>query len=198
MNALKRFGLGLLWVFLIPFILLGIAVVGVLGFINFPIQLVIMIVNFFRGKKAFPLFEEDEKAMAILQKAIDKKNGEVEAPPTPAPSTVFVQQNYYGAVPPPPGGLPYGQPQYPQQGIPYQNPQAIPGQMSQGLPGYQNPQPLPGQVPQGIPYTQVPPYQNPQPEFMTQGQLPSPEPKQGEMPKIELSSLPQYDDKEDE
>ena len=199
MNALKRFGLGLLWIFLIPFILLGIAVVGVFGIINFPIQLVIMIVNFFRGKKVFPMFEEDEKAMAILQKAIDKQNGEEEASKEPpAPQQVFVQQNYYGAqppIPPAPGpGIPYQNPPYPQgQGIPYQNPQGIPYQNPQGIP-YQN---QPG-YPYGLPQN---PYPQPtQVPNQNGGMNPNPIPVEAQednIPKIELSTLPQYDNKEE-
>lgn len=166
MNALKRFGLGLLWVFLIPFILLGIALVAVLGVLNFPVQLVILIINFFRGKKIFPLFEEDEKAMAILQKAIDKANGEEPLPPASTPQQVVIQQNYYGSFPPPQPG----------PNLPYQNPQSLPNQYPQ----------------QGLPFQAQQLPRQPQEPLST---LPAAE--QEATPTVELSSLPQYQKKED-
>ena len=201
MNALKRFGLGLLWIFLIPFILLGIAVVGVFGILNFPIQLVIMIVNFFRGKKLFPLFEEDERAMAILKRAIDKANGEAEAAKAaPAPQQVFVQQNYYSnaPLPPQPNGIPYGanpNMSYPGGQIPYGNP----NMPYQGIPGQQpNPYPLPQQAPNPQPN----PYSLPQAPLQQQGPAipvqPYPEQAPANVPPLELSSLPSYDEKKED
>ena len=196
MNALKRFGLGLLWIFLIPFILLGIAVVAVLGVVNFPIQLVIMIVNFFMGKKLFPLFPEDERAMAILKRAIDKANGEAEAPNVPpAPQQVFVQQNYYSnaPLPPQPNGIPYGNPNmpYPNGQIPYG---ANPNMPYQGIPGQQpNPYPLPQ-----TPVQPANPYPLPQAPMQQPGPaIPAqtyPESAPADVPPLELSSLPAYDD----
>ena len=85
MRALKGFGLGIVWALLLPFLLVAVGIVAVWGVINFLIQFVIMLVNFFRGKKVFPPFPEDEKAYTILKKAYDKQNGDIPAN-TPAPA----------------------------------------------------------------------------------------------------------------
>ena len=58
MTFLKWFGWGILWALLLPFLLVAIALVAVLGVPIFFVELVIMIVHFFRGEKCFPLFEE--------------------------------------------------------------------------------------------------------------------------------------------
>ena len=180
MAALKRFGLGLLWIFLLPFILIAIAGVAVWGVFNFVIQFGVMVFNFFRGKKLFPLYPEDERAMEIQQRAIDKANQEqAPAPAQPAPQQVFVTQNYYAGGQMMPGmnpGLqnPYG------QGLPYQ------GQMPQ-QPGMIPPQ-QPGMIPPqqqtpGYPYQGIPQQQNPQqPPVIDAESYPTPQ----------LAELPQY------
>ena len=172
MQALKKFGLGILWAFLLPFIVVGVAIVGVFGIPNFFIQFFIMIVNFFRGKKLFPVFPEDQKAYQILQRAIDKKNGEAarsEVPP--APQQVFVQQNFYTQAPTPPG-IPGG-------------PTALPPGYTQVPPGYtQVPPPAYTQVPPP-PYGQVPP-----PAYPPLTSTPEPEPIPERPP---LAELPAYD-----
>ena len=149
-NGLKKFGLGILWALLSPIIVIGIALVAVFGVFNFVIQFFIMVVNFFRGKKLFPPFPEDEKAYKILKRAIDEQNGEkpVEQPVQAQPQQVYVQQNYYtqpGAIPGvPPQMNPYGNPyQVPPQQPPYiQQPNQQPPYLQQ--PNQQAPyQPLP-------------------------------------------------------
>ena len=165
MTALKKFGIGILWAILLPFILVGVALVGVFGVFDFVIEFGIMIVNFFRGKKLFPMYPEDERAYQILQRAIDKKNGELQASetPAPAPQQVFVQQNFYttpGAMPPGmnPGQLPPNYTQYPG--------------MNQGA------------LPPG--YAPLPPQQQP-------GILPESQPQQQAMPpRPDLARLPEF------
>lgn len=153
MTALKKFGIGILWALLFPIILAGVAIVGVFGAVDFVIEFIIMVVNFFRGKKLFPLYPEDEKAMEIMQRAIDKKNMESAAPAVaPQPQQVFVQQNFYttpNQVPPPvnPGALPPGY-----NGYPGMNPNPLP-------PGYQQ---LPPQQPPYAPGA-LPPQQQAEP-----------------------------------
>lgn len=191
MNALKTFGLGILWALLFPFIAVGIVIVGAFGAVDFLVEFVIMIINFFRGKKLFPVYPEDERAYTILQRAIDKKNGEAKVEPqAPQAQQVFIQQNYYTGAPIPPGtngALPPGYGQIP-PGYPQQNPYA--GQ----LPPQQNPYGLP---PQQNPYAgQLPPQQNPY-----AGQIP-PNPYQQPVdvqasepvpPRPELARLPEFD-----
>ena len=172
MAALKKFGLGILWALLFPLILAGVAVVGVFGVLDFLVEFVIMIINFFRGKKLFPAYPEDEKAYAILKRAIDKKNGELSAQnqPAPAPQQVFVQQNFYtnpGAVPPgaiPPTGAPTAIPGYGQPS-PYANPYGtLPNQQPGVLPN-QQPGVLPNQQPNAQPPMQQQPAMPPRPEL---------------------------------
>ena len=139
MKALKNFGLGLLWALLLPALLAAVAIVAVFGIPNFFVQLVIMIVNFFRGKKLFPSFEEDEKAYKILKSALEEQNAESK----PAePSPVYVQQNFYGAAP---GTIPYIDPRTgapAPTAIPGVPPTALPGQEVKPLPPVEQPTPV--------------------------------------------------------
>lgn len=165
MNGLKKFGLGILWALLSPILIVGIALVAVFGVFNFLVQFVIMIVNFFRGKKLFPMFPEDEEAYKRIKKALGEQVGEVPAPQQQAqPTQVYVQQNYYTnpaqpGIPPQPMQMP---PQNPYQGLPPQNPYGLPPQQNPyGLPPQQNPYaPLPEQ--QTPPLAQVPAYNKPE------------------------------------
>ena len=196
MNALKTFGLGILWALLFPFIAVGMVIVGAFGAVDFVIEFVIMVANFFRGKKLFPVYREDERAYAILQKAIDKKNGEsaVNATPEPQPQQVFVQQNFYSGAPIPPGSNGALPPGY------------MPGQLP---PGYGQPNPY-NQIPPQQPYgNQLPPqqpYANPlPPQQPYAGQIPpqaNPYPAQPPVidtnaedipPRPELARLPEFD-----
>lgn len=147
MNFLKKFALGLLYALLSPLLAAAIAIVAVFSLPNFLYQFIIMIINFFKGKTLFPPFEEDIEAASILQRAIDKKNGEGEekesAPATPPVQNVYVSQTYYGV--PPGAAMPGMMPPNPQQ-----------GQIPQGT------YPNQGQIPQGsYPQQGLPPYQQP-------------------------------------
>lgn len=76
MTFLKWFGWGILWALLLPFLLVAIALVAVLGVPIFFVELVIMIVHFFRGEKCFPLFEEDKKALDLIQQSLDAQKSQ--------------------------------------------------------------------------------------------------------------------------
>lgn len=163
MKALKEFGLGIVWVILSPFLLLGIALVAIFGIPVFFVELILMIIHFFQGKKLFPPFPEDEKAYAILKNAALEEEETPEEPQPPQPQTVIINQNYY------PNPNAYGQPQgypqqqgysqqqgYPQQ-PPYQQMQQPPYPQQQGyIPQHAAGQPYPQQQPQ-IPPQQTPP-----------------------------------------
>lgn len=131
MKALKNFGLGLLWALLSPILIALIAFVAVFGIFDFLVQFVIMIVNFFRGKKLFPPFEEDEKAYKILKGALETQNAEAEKPAT---QPVYVQQNFYGT---------------PVPGVPYIDPRT--GMPAQSLPPSMDPSALPASNPTALP-----------------------------------------------
>ena len=98
MNAIKQFGLGILYAVLFPLILVIAALVGIFGIFNFLYQGIVLIVNFFSGKPIFPPFKEDNKAYDILQKAIDKQNGleEEKKEAAPASQTGFIPAGQQG------------------------------------------------------------------------------------------------------
>lgn len=106
MKVLREFGLGIIWAFLAPFILIACALIAIYGVFNFFIQLIILLINFFKGEKLFPLFPEEKKAMEVYQKAIEKANG-TEEKKEAAPQQIYVQQNFYSSGPAPlPGQFP--------------------------------------------------------------------------------------------
>ncbi len=170
-RALKTFGQGILWAVLLPFILAGVAIVGAFGLIDFVIEFIIMIINFFKGKKLFPIYPEDQRAYDILKRAIDRQNGELEATQqAPQPQAVYVQQNFYtnGQPPypmPPSGAIPPGYPQ---------------GQLPQGYPQ--------GQIPPAYPQGQIP-----QAPAQPAEQLPPVDASYSEQPRPELAQLPTFD-----
>ena len=106
---LKNFGMGLVYVFLLPILLLVLAL----------------------GYPGFEELEEDKRVREILEarrEANRPKKPEEESQekpaPAPQPQNVYVQQNFYQMPPgymPPPGFTPIGQPQ-----INPQNPLPIP------------------------------------------------------------------------
>ena len=150
LKFLKNFGLGLLYVLLFPFILVGVVIFALDGFISCLFELVAILIRFFRGEKIFPPFPEDVRAQEILAKNFGTKE-ETPAQPQPTTQNVYVQQNYY----PNPNGPMMGQ-QNPALGNPqYQQPY-------QQMPPYQQPpylqNPYLGQNPAA---QQIPQEQNP-------------------------------------
>lgn len=174
MKVLREFGLGILYAILLPFLLAIAAVVAVYGVFNFLIEFVIMVVNFFKGEKLFPLYKEDRQAMEIYQKAIDKANGTAE-PEKPATQNVYVQQNFYAT------------PGMANQMLS----QAAMMDPSKMIPGAGNPQ-LPG----GAPFASIPqqiPQQaeQPKPEVVSEQTEDKPEAKAIDVP---LASFPKEGD----
>lgn len=68
-NFFKSFGKGLLYVFLFPFIIVGIVLYAVFGLFVFIFQFFKLIYLFFTGRTLNSDFEEDIAAKAILEKA---------------------------------------------------------------------------------------------------------------------------------
>ena len=152
LKFLKNFGLGLLYILLFPFLLVGVAVFAIYGFFRSILQLFAIVGRFFKGEKIFPPYPEDVKAQEILAKNYGLSEKEEAPAPQPAQNTVYVQQNYYPN--------PNNQPPYPYQnnpGIAQQPYQQMPPQMGMEQPQYQQVPPM-GQ-PQ---YQQVPPMGQPQ------------------------------------
>jgi len=141
MQFLKMFGLGILYALLFPFFLIILVLFAVYGIINFFIELVIMLINFFSGKKLFAPYPEDEKAYAILTQLQQAQLSAMN--PKPATTNVYVQQNYYHHGNQPLGGTPTpinGTPNQPGQ-VPHQNPYAQNGQLSSHQ-NYASPRPV--------------------------------------------------------
>lgn len=121
MKFLKEFGIGIIFAICSPLLLLLIALVAVFGILDFIVEFVIMLVNFFSGKKCFPVFEEDEEAYRRKQEALNINQAKEQPQPAPQPNNIYVQQVYYNTTP---GGVG-------QQGMPFPNPQGI---QQQGAP----------------------------------------------------------------
>lgn len=128
MEFLKKFGIGILYALGFPLLLVLIALVAVYGVLVFLVEFVIMTINFFSGKKCFPVFPEDEEATKRKQEAIAGASPKQDTPPTP--NNIYVQQVYYNADPtkmmggfPPQGNpsLSQQQPPLPGQGNPFLN-----------------------------------------------------------------------------
>lgn len=133
MEFLKKFGIGILYAVFFPVLLVVVALVGVYGILVFIVEFVIMLINFFSGRKCFPVFPEDEEATKRKQEALNIQSEQKEAP-APAPQNIYVQQVYYSAAPNPNlnPGMPNPalgqQPPFPAPGVPFQNPQQPPFQ----------------------------------------------------------------------
>ena len=75
-NFFKNLGKGVLYVFLFPFIIAGIALAGVIGIFIFIYQLIKTIILFFTGRTVFSPLEEDIKAQAIMNANNEEENEE--------------------------------------------------------------------------------------------------------------------------
>ncbi len=129
MKFLKEFGIGVIFAICLPLLLVLIALVAVYGVLDFIVEFVIMLINFFSGRKCFPVFEEDEEAYRRKQEALNIAREKENPQPAPQPNNIYVQQVYYNTSP-------MGQPGMP---FPKQNMQGIP--QPDGFPGGQIPQP---------------------------------------------------------
>ncbi len=127
---LKNFGMGLVYVFLLPILLLVLALAGIYLLGNWLYQGGVFLVRFFRGYPGFEELEEDKRVREILEARREanrpkKTAGGIQGEkPAPAPQAqnVYVQQNFYQMPPgymPPPGYTPIGKPQInPQNPLP--------------------------------------------------------------------------------
>jgi hypothetical protein len=149
MKFLKEFGIGIIFAICLPILLVLIALVAVYGVLDFIVEFVIMVINFFSGKKCFPVFKEDEEAYKRKQEALNLAHAKNEPTPASAPTNVYVQQVYYNTNPNLAG----------QQGMPF--PSGIPMPNQQGIqqPGIQF---QPNEISQQA---------SPQPAYIEQGQM---------------------------
>ena len=66
LDFLKRFGLGILYVLISPFVLVFLVLWAIFNLGLFFIEISKGIISFFKGKKLFPEFPEDVEAKRIL------------------------------------------------------------------------------------------------------------------------------------
>lgn len=97
---MKNFGLGLVYILLLPIFVAILAIAAVVGFVVCIIQFFQATVRFFQGNPAFPPFEEDLKVREIkaaqIENQIHPNPQPAVTPSAPAgPSNVYVQNNYY-------------------------------------------------------------------------------------------------------
>ncbi len=99
MKFLKNFGLGLLTIFLLPFFLVLLAIAAVYLFFVYLVELFRNTIRFFKGEKGFRQLPEDLQVAAIkekkFQQSLPQEAPKNEAAPTPPPTNVYIQQNYY-------------------------------------------------------------------------------------------------------
>lgn len=126
MEFLKKFGIGILYALFFPLLLVAVALVAVYGVLTFIVEFVIMAINFFSGKKCFPVFEEDIEAAKRKEEALSAQPQPEEKTENKT-SNVYVQQVYYNSDPnkmgfPNPMANPFAQsqPSIP-QGQPFNN-----------------------------------------------------------------------------
>lgn len=102
-KILKNFGLGLVYILLLPFLLAVLVLVALYGVFVSIVMFFKGMGRFFRGLSFFAPFEEDVKVDEIKKAQIENQihpNG-VPAQQTaaPAPQNVYVQNNYYQTAP---------------------------------------------------------------------------------------------------
>lgn len=133
MNFLKSLGIGLVIVILLPILLLGAVLVGLVLLVEWIVMFVKGSIRFFKGDSFFEPLPEDLLVQDIKANELNKQiNPQPEPAPAPQPThqNVYVS-NYY---------------QYPGQSMPNQNPAPQP----QPNP-YVNPHPYHSPAPQAIP-----------------------------------------------
>lgn len=104
MKFLKSFGLGLGTIILLPFFLIVIGIIAIYGVVVYFVELVRHLIRFFKGEKGPLKLAEDKQVLAIKETNMRKQMGEdvskqeTPAPVPPAPTKVYVQQNYYSSL----------------------------------------------------------------------------------------------------
>jgi hypothetical protein len=136
---MKNFGLGLVYILLLPLLLLILVAFALYCLILGITMFFQAAIRFFKGLEPLPPFEEDLKVAEIKKAQVENQihpNGvPAEANNGPAPQSVYVQNNYYqtpgaqqpGMVPPQPQNTPidangYVKAASPSQTLPPQQP----------------------------------------------------------------------------
>jgi len=124
MKFLRAFGLGLIYILLLPIFTLVVAIVAIYGVFEYFVLLFKVSLRFFQGRKGFKPLPEDIQVDAIKAEQLRRQMEATSQPSSqPTPSSVYIQTNYY-----PGGSQPMNQPSYPtsasplSQQPPYPNP----------------------------------------------------------------------------
>lgn len=95
-QALKNFGLGLVYFFLLPIFLCLIAIAGVYAIFVIIYYSIKGLIRFFRGEKFFAPLPEDLRVAEIKEYQASLQRAPKQPAPQPQPDNrVFIQQNYY-------------------------------------------------------------------------------------------------------
>ena len=100
MKFLRAFGLGLVYILLLPLLFVALAVVGLIMLGQWIFAFFKGSIRFFKGDSFFAPLPEDQQVLAIKAEELRRKSEPptpVTAPPSvPAgPAQVYIQQNYY-------------------------------------------------------------------------------------------------------
>lgn len=97
MKFLRAFGLGLIYILLLPVFAVIIAIMAVYGFVEYFVLLVKAAIRFFQGRKGFKPLPEDEQVDAIKAEQLRRQmEGETPSPaPQPNVTPVYIQTNFY-------------------------------------------------------------------------------------------------------
>ncbi len=102
-NFLKSFGMGLVYFFIFPFIIVFSFLYGIYGLLIFLLNSIGGIIRFFKGEEFFETLREDKEVKYILKVQHDSLlNGipnkkEEEVKPSQPTQNVYVQNNYYSS-----------------------------------------------------------------------------------------------------
>jgi hypothetical protein len=103
-NFLKNFALGIVYIIILPFIVLGTVLAGLYGLMSNILLSLKGIVRFFKGERFLARPQEDEEIALIIKRQQDLLKNPEPAPATqqasPSPSNVYVQNNYYQGTKP--------------------------------------------------------------------------------------------------
>lgn len=95
-QALKNFGLGLVYFFLLPIFIVLIALAGVFALGVIVVNVSKGLVRFFRGYKFFEPLPEDTRVKEIKEYRASLQTAPAQAPqPNQPENHVYIQQNYY-------------------------------------------------------------------------------------------------------
>jgi hypothetical protein len=118
-NFLKNFGLGIVYILLLPILVAVTLLVGLYGLCEWIVLACKGLVRFFKGDSFFAPMQEDEEVV-LIKKAMQENIAHPNGTPAqaPAPNNVYVQNNYYQTAAPNTNQTPNPNTQIPQNNAP--------------------------------------------------------------------------------